>query len=158
MTPIHYITKMFHLPPFDTSQSSLFISVSEIWITSSSLLSKGLSRCCGMSSLKPFCRARNWASMPRMNLQLTYSLTETQSIIRDLQRNTENTEASAPHSPPLTTSDSFLFGNDSHTINTCTTIDILLTFLSGILYVQGSLNQIDSGKSSKALKTYAKPN
>lgn len=39
--------------------------------TSSSLWSKGLSRCCGMSSLKPFCRARNWASMPRMNLQFT---------------------------------------------------------------------------------------
>lgn len=27
-----------------------------------------------MSSLKPFCRARNWASIPRMNLQFTYSL------------------------------------------------------------------------------------
>lgn len=27
-----------------------------------------------MSSVNPFCRARNWASMPRINLQLTYSL------------------------------------------------------------------------------------
>ncbi len=89
--------------------------------------------------------------MPRMNLQLTYSLTETQSIITDLQK---NTEASAPHSPALTTSDSFLFGNDSYTI----TIDILLTFLSGSLYMQGSLNQTDSGKTSEAPKTSTKPN
>lgn len=29
-----------------------------------------------MSSVNPFCRARNWASMPRINLQLTYSLVE----------------------------------------------------------------------------------
>lgn len=27
-----------------------------------------------MSSVNPFCRARNWASMPRINLQFTYSL------------------------------------------------------------------------------------
>lgn len=27
-----------------------------------------------MSSVNPFCRARNWASIPRMNLQFTYSL------------------------------------------------------------------------------------
>lgn len=39
--------------------------------TSSSLWSKGLRRCCGMSSVNPFCRARNWASIPRINLQLT---------------------------------------------------------------------------------------
>lgn len=39
--------------------------------TSSSLWSKGLRRCWGMSSLNPFCRARNWASIPRINLQFT---------------------------------------------------------------------------------------
>jgi len=42
--------------------------------TSSSRSSNGLSRCCGMSSLKPFCSAKNWASMPRMNRHWTYSL------------------------------------------------------------------------------------
>lgn len=39
--------------------------------TSSSLWSKGLRRCWGMSSVNPFCRARNWASIPRINLQFT---------------------------------------------------------------------------------------
>lgn len=42
--------------------------------TSSSFWSKGLRRCWGISSLKPFCRARNCASIPLMNRQFTYNL------------------------------------------------------------------------------------
>jgi len=42
--------------------------------TSSSFSSKDLSRCWGMTSLKPFCRARNWASMPCRKRQFTYNL------------------------------------------------------------------------------------
>lgn len=47
-----------------------------MWIkhTSSSFWSKGLRRCWGISSLKPFCRARNCASIPLMNRQFTYNL------------------------------------------------------------------------------------
>lgn len=45
--------------------------------TSSSFSSKDLSRCWGMTSLKPFCRARNWASMPCRKRQFTYNLQRT---------------------------------------------------------------------------------
>lgn len=53
---------------------SKFLKATEQIQTSSSRSSNGLSRCCGMSSLKPFCSAKNWASMPRMNRHWTYSL------------------------------------------------------------------------------------
>lgn len=45
--------------------------------TSSSFSSKDLSRCWGITSLKPFCRARNWASMPCRKRQFTYNLQQT---------------------------------------------------------------------------------
>ena len=37
-------------------------------LTSNSLSSNDLSRCCGMSSLQPFCKAKNCGSIPRKNL------------------------------------------------------------------------------------------
>lgn len=46
------------------------------FFTSSSFSSKDLSRCWGITSLKPFCRARNWASMPCRKRQFTYNLEE----------------------------------------------------------------------------------
>jgi len=70
----------------------------------------------------------------------------------------EHLKATVPHSSPFTNSDSFLFGNDSHTTKTRRLkIDIPLTFLIGSLYIQGSLNQINRGKSSELPKTSAKP-
>lgn len=51
------------------------LDVCKQWSTSSSFSSKAFSRCWGMTSLKPFCSARNWASMPRKKRQLTYSRT-----------------------------------------------------------------------------------
>lgn len=47
------------------------------FLTSSSFSSKDLSRCWGITSLKPFCRARNWASMPCRKRQFTYNLQRT---------------------------------------------------------------------------------
>lgn len=68
--------------------------------TSNSFSSNALSRCCGMTSLNPFCRARNWASMPLRNRQFTYSLCknrhETLQLCRDtLEREEEGAEG--PH-------------------------------------------------------------
>lgn len=40
-------------------------------LASSSFSSKAFNRCWGMTSLNPFCRARNWASIPRRKRQLT---------------------------------------------------------------------------------------
>ena len=43
-------------------------------LTSNSLSSNGRKRCCGMISLNPFWRERNWASMPRISRHWTYNL------------------------------------------------------------------------------------
>lgn len=58
----------FWIPTLSSEKAFIF--------TSSSFSSKDLSRCWGMTSLKPFCRARNWASMPCRKRQFTYNLQE----------------------------------------------------------------------------------
>lgn len=60
----------------DCNQINCFYSVVVFIFTSSSFSSKDLSRCWGITSLKPFCRARNWASMPCRKRQFTYNLQE----------------------------------------------------------------------------------
>lgn len=77
----------------------LAMAITKDWCfhTSNSFSSNALSRCCGMTSLNPFCRARNWASMPLRNRQFTYSLCknrhETLQLCRDtLEREEEGVE------------------------------------------------------------------
>lgn len=71
---------LFLDPDCNQLNSSYLVTIDFFFLffffTSSSFSSKDLSRCWGITSLKPFCRARNWASMPCRKRQFTYNLQE----------------------------------------------------------------------------------